>query len=63
MKQAVKWLQRKLSGSISGTRGESSSGAVVLQSPIVISRSDHNISRANISKNAIKVLYRLKNAG
>ncbi|MCU7917481.1 MAG: polynucleotide adenylyltransferase PcnB [Candidatus Thiodiazotropha sp. (ex Epidulcina cf. delphinae)] len=29
----------------------------------VIPRDEHNISRANISKNALKVLYRLKNAG
>nr|WP_260843121.1 polynucleotide adenylyltransferase PcnB [Sedimenticola selenatireducens] len=29
----------------------------------MISRSDHNISRANISEHATKVLYRLKNAG
>jgi poly(A) polymerase len=31
--------------------------------PVIISRSDHNVSRANISPNALKVLYRLKNAG
>ncbi|HEX6998539.1 MAG TPA: polynucleotide adenylyltransferase PcnB [Gammaproteobacteria bacterium] len=31
--------------------------------PAIIPRSDHNISRANISPNALKVLYRLKNAG
>lgn len=29
----------------------------------IIPRSDHHISRANISRNAIKVLYRLKDAG
>lgn len=29
----------------------------------IIPRSDHRISRANISDNALKVLYRLKNAG
>lgn len=32
-------------------------------SPRIIPRSEHNISRANISRNAIKVLYRLKDAG
>jgi poly(A) polymerase len=32
-------------------------------SPVVVSRSEHNISRANISPNALKVLYRLKSAG
>ncbi|MBA1147006.1 polynucleotide adenylyltransferase PcnB [Ectothiorhodospiraceae bacterium WFHF3C12] len=30
---------------------------------IIIPRSDHRISRADISENALKVLYRLKNAG
>ncbi len=32
-------------------------------SPRIIPRSEHNISRANISRNAVKVLYRLKDAG
>jgi poly(A) polymerase len=31
--------------------------------PTVIERPDHNISRANISPNALKVLYRLREAG
>ncbi|MCU7855914.1 MAG: polynucleotide adenylyltransferase PcnB, partial [Candidatus Thiodiazotropha sp. (ex Lucinoma borealis)] len=31
--------------------------------PIVIPRDEHNVSRANISRNAVKVLYRLQNAG
>jgi poly(A) polymerase len=31
--------------------------------PLIIPRSDHRISRANISDNALKVLYRLKSAG
>jgi poly(A) polymerase len=31
--------------------------------PLIIPRSEHNISRANISKNAVKVLYRLHKAG
>lgn len=31
--------------------------------PVVLSRDNHNISRANISNNALKVLYRLKDAG
>jgi len=31
--------------------------------PTIIPRADHNISRANISPNALKVLYRLKSAG
>jgi poly(A) polymerase len=31
--------------------------------PTIVPRSEHNISRANISNSALKVLYRLKNAG
>jgi poly(A) polymerase len=31
--------------------------------PVIVPRSDHNISRANVSPNALKVLYRLKSAG
>jgi poly(A) polymerase len=31
--------------------------------PVIVPRSDHNISRGNISPNALKVLYRLKSAG
>lgn len=31
--------------------------------PLIIKRSDHTLSRKNISPNAVKVLYRLKNAG
>ncbi|MGB9429442.1 MAG: polynucleotide adenylyltransferase PcnB [Gammaproteobacteria bacterium] len=32
-------------------------------SPAIIARADHNISRTQISENALKVLYRLKSAG
>jgi poly(A) polymerase len=35
----------------------------LVHAPQVIPRSEHNISRADISKNALKVLYRLKDAG
>ncbi len=31
--------------------------------PFIIPRPEHNVSRANISENALKVLYRLKQAG
>jgi poly(A) polymerase len=31
--------------------------------PVIVPRGDHNVSRANISPNALKVLYRLKSAG
>jgi poly(A) polymerase len=39
------------------------SGIAAIVTPVVIPRSEHVISRANISDNALKVLYRLKNAG
>lgn len=35
----------------------------VQHEPQIFPRSEHNISRADISKNALKVLYRLKDAG
>ena len=31
--------------------------------PLVVAREHHNISRANISENALKVLYRLRQGG
>jgi poly(A) polymerase len=34
-----------------------------IANPTIIPRSEHNISRTNISANAVKVLYRLKQAG
>ncbi len=37
--------------------------AIPISQPIVIPRPEHNISRANISSNAVKVLYRLRDAG
>ncbi len=33
------------------------------RSPLIVPRAEHSISRANISENALKVLYRLKQAG
>ena len=33
------------------------------RAPVIIPRPEHTVSRANISKNALKVLYRLKDAG
>jgi poly(A) polymerase len=38
-------------------------GQAFITSPTVIPRSAHGLSRANISENALKVLYRLRNAG
>ena len=40
-----------------------SSQEPALIQPFIIPRAEHGISRANISENALKVLYRLKNAG
>ncbi len=34
-----------------------------INNPIIIPRPEHNISRANISPNALRVLYRLRDAG
>lgn len=38
-------------------------GGKAITQPVVIPRSEHNISRANISRGALNVLYRLKEAG
>jgi poly(A) polymerase len=38
-------------------------GQATIPTPTIIPRSGHVISRANISKNALRVLYRLKEAG
>jgi poly(A) polymerase len=38
-------------------------GKTVIVTPVKIARPDHSISRASISENSLKVLYRLKNAG
>ena len=35
----------------------------IADSPRIIPRSEHHVSRANISRNALKVLYRLKDGG
>ncbi len=35
----------------------------ILVTPVILQRSEHNISRAQISEHALKVLYRLKDAG
>ena len=38
-------------------------GRPLIVTPVVIPRDQHSLSRANISPNALKVLYRLKSAG
>lgn len=43
--------------------GNYQKGSKTIVNPIIIPRAEHVISRANISEHALKVLYRLKNAG
>ncbi len=38
-------------------------GVTTINTPRIIARADHKVSRANISEHALKVLYRLKDAG
>ncbi|OOG23780.1 poly(A) polymerase [Thioalkalivibrio denitrificans] len=45
------------------TENASASADAASTSPVIIPRAEHGISRANISRNALKVLYRLKEAG
>ena len=43
---------------------ESSANIIRLRpEPTIIPRAEHNVSRTAVSENALKVLYRLKNAG
>lgn len=44
-------------------RGFPNRAGCVISKPVIIPRPEHNISRDNISDNALKVLYRLKKAG
>ncbi|TVQ46746.1 MAG: polynucleotide adenylyltransferase PcnB [Gammaproteobacteria bacterium] len=46
-----------------GHSGDDPSGSDRTASPSIVARPDHNISRANISRNALKVLYRLREGG
>lgn len=63
LKQAAKWLKTKFSGLINSTALPAELENRNPVTPIVIPRDEHNVSRANISRNAVKVLYRLQNAG
>jgi poly(A) polymerase len=63
LKQATRWLKKKLSGFVGGSPSEQAAGSCAVLTPVTIPRDEHNISRANISRNAVKVLYRLNNAG
>jgi poly(A) polymerase len=63
LKRVTKWIQEKLTGAVGSVIADQSLGSTTIDNPIIIPRPEHSISRANISKNAVKVLYRLKNAG
>lgn len=63
LKLAARWLKKKLSGIVSGPVADARSESGTLASPVTIPRDKHNISRSNISRNAVKVLYRLNSAG
>jgi poly(A) polymerase len=63
LKKAASWLKQKISGLVSGPAAASGAHSDSLLTPITIPRDEHNISRANISRNAVKVLYRLNGAG
>ena len=63
LKRVTKWIQEKLSGAAGSVNADRTSGSAIINDPVIIPRTEHCISRANISKNAVKVLYRLKNAG
>lgn len=63
MKQAAGWLKKTFSRLINGSvqlPGLANGNHV---KAVYIPRNEHNISRANISKNAVKVLYRLSKSG
>jgi poly(A) polymerase len=42
---------------------QSSPATAAAAAPRIIARADHNVSRSNLSHNALRVLYRLKDAG
>jgi len=63
LKQAARWLKKKLSGIVGGPVEAASSEDETTSQPVTVPRDEHNISRANISRNAVKVLYRLNEAG
>jgi len=54
------WVSRLLKV---GRRSRKENKEKKILTPTIIPRSEHIISRANISENAVKVLYRLKNSG
>jgi len=63
LKQAARWLKKKLSGIVGGPVEATLPEGEATSQPVSVPRDEHNISRANISRNAVKVLYRLNEAG
>lgn len=63
MKQAANWLKKKLRRIVGVSADEKAGRDAGPPAPSIIPRDEHNISRANISRNAVKVLYRLNGAG
>jgi poly(A) polymerase len=53
------WLKRR--ALLNDTKHSPESGST--ENPLIVRRDEHTISRANISSSALKVLYRLKEAG
>ncbi|MEJ2462176.1 MAG: polynucleotide adenylyltransferase PcnB [Candidatus Thiodiazotropha sp.] len=63
MKRYTGWLKKKLSGIVGAAGAEAVPWQESLPQPLTVPRDEHNISRSNISRNAVKVLYRLNGAG
>ncbi|PVV12142.1 MAG: poly(A) polymerase [gamma proteobacterium symbiont of Ctena orbiculata] len=63
LKQTAKWLKTKFSGLIRSSTPPDGSARQDAVTPTVIARDGHTISRANISRNAIRVLTRLNSTG
>lgn len=59
----IKQFFKKLLGRHKKKHARSNSPVVIGAVPIIIPRSQHKLSRANVSNNALKVLYRLNKAG
>ncbi len=57
------WYDTDLSGSAEYGTSLNETDLQSRTGPVVVPRAEHNISRANISPNALKVLYRLRSAG
>jgi poly(A) polymerase len=63
LKQAAQWLKKTFSRLINSPDQLAGLNDCDRVQATLIPRDEHNISRANISKNAVKVLYRLNKSG